>query len=149
MIQLLSKSLYFMGSLKLKSCAWAVFLNFSKIQGTTHIKERTNILRSYTYVYIFDLCKLFWEITDCHWIINRKNLFYGWYHEKYSFEHQECLLTCAKISRRTKISGGTNILRTLRYWFPTAFFGKLNIVFPWKVPKLVLRMGSWKLNFFT
>ena len=52
------------------------FQNFSKVQGTTNISEGTNILRSYTYIFV--LCKFFWEITDCHWIINGKTFFmYG------------------------------------------------------------------------
>ena len=43
---------------------------------------------------------------------------------KYSVEHKDCLPNCAEISRGNKISGGTNILRTLKYWFPTGFFTK-------------------------
>ena len=53
-----------------------------------------------------------------------QNLFYGWDVEKYSVQHKECLSNCEEISRGTQISGGTNFLRALRYWFPTGFFSK-------------------------
>ena len=40
------------------------------------MEEGTNILRSCTYIFV--LCKLFWEIADCHWIRNvKKLLIYG------------------------------------------------------------------------
>ena len=54
-------------------------------------------------------------------MINVKNLFYEWDLENYSVEHKQCLSNCAEISRGTKISGGTNILRTLDIGFPLAF----------------------------
>ena len=37
------------------------------------MEEGTNILGSYTYIFV--LSKFFCEITDCHWIINRKTFF--------------------------------------------------------------------------
>ena len=52
------------------------------------------------------------------------NLFYVWDPENYSVEHKQYLSNCAKIATGTKISGGTNILGTSRYWFPTSFFSK-------------------------
>ena len=47
---------------------------------------------------------------------------------KLSVKHKQRLSNYAEIAIRTKISGGTNILRTLRYWFPTGFFSKSNTV---------------------
>ena len=43
-----------------------------------------------------------------------QNLYYVCDLEKYSVEDQESFLNCAEISRGTKISGGSNILRSLR-----------------------------------
>ena len=43
------------------------------MQGTTNILERTNILRSYTYIFVF--LNFFLKITDCHWLINVKIFF--------------------------------------------------------------------------
>ena len=51
-----------------------------------------------------------------------KNIFYVWELEKYSVEHKECLSNYAEVSTGSKISARTNILRTLRYCFPTSFF---------------------------
>ena len=45
-----------------------------------------------------------------------------WELEKYSVEHKECLSNYAEVSTGSKISARTNILRTLRYCFPTSFF---------------------------
>ena len=56
--------------------------------------------------------------------------------------YKECLSNCAEICRGTKISAGTNILRNLRYWFPTGFFDKRNTVIPREAPKSVLCVGS-------
>ena len=53
-----------------------------------------------------------------------QNIFYVWGIEKYSVAHKESLSNCAEIYGGTKMSGGTNNLRTLRYWFPTGFFSK-------------------------
>ena len=47
-----------------------------------------------------------------------------WELEEYSVEHEQCLSNCSEISEGTKISGGTNILGTPRYWFPDGFFTK-------------------------
>ena len=55
----------------------------------------------------------------------------------------EYLSNCAEICKGTKISAGNNILRNLRYWFPTnGFFDKRNTVLPREVPKSVLCVGS-------
>ena len=131
------KHLYFSSSSK----------TVQKMEGTTDILEGTNILKSYTYIFV--LCKFFWKITDCNWMINVKNLFYVWDLENYSVEHKQCLSNCAEISRGTKISGRTNILRTSGYWFPTGFFRKRNTASALEVPKSALCVGSWKLNTFT
>ena len=68
------------------------------------------------------MCKFFCRITDCHYIIKWKNIFYVWKLEKYSVKHKECLSNCVEISRGSKISARSNILRTLRYSFPTSSF---------------------------
>ena len=78
-----------------------------------------------------------------------KNLHYAWQLEKYSVEHKESFSNCAETSRETKISGGTNILRTSGYCFPTGYFSKWNTVLAREVPKSALCVGSWKLNTFT
>ena len=78
-----------------------------------------------------------------------QNLFYGWDMAKHLVEHTECLSNCEEICRGNKISWRTNILRTLRYWRPTGFFSTRNTVLPPEVPKLVLCVGSSKLNNFT
>ena len=44
-----------------------------------------------------------------------ENLFYVWELEKDSVEHKECLSVFAEISMGSKISVGTNILRTSGY----------------------------------
>ena len=43
------------------------------MQGSTNIYEGTNILRSYTDIFV--LRKFFWKLKDCHWIINVKIFF--------------------------------------------------------------------------
>ena len=97
------------------------------MQGTTDIKEGTNILSYYThahththiYIYIF-FGKL--EIAT-HSIVN-VNVFLLKDLENYSNKHKQHLPNCAEITTGTKISGGTNIVRTFTYWFPTSFFTK-------------------------
>ena len=78
-----------------------------------------------------------------------KNFFFIRDLEKSLVEHKEWFSNGAELSRGTKISGGTNILRTSGYWFPTGFFRKQNAVLPREVPKSVLCLGCWKLNTFT
>ena len=73
----------------------------------------TNILRIFRY----------WFHTS---FSSKSNTFYVWDLEKYSVEDMECLWNCAEISRGSKISGGTNILRNLRHWLPTGFSSEWN-----------------------
>ena len=53
-----------------------------------------------------------------------KNLFDEWNIEKFYVKHNDCISNCAEISRRSKNSAGTNILKTLGYWLLTAFLSK-------------------------
>ena len=69
--------------------------------------------------------EVFWKIIDCHWIINVNVCMRS---VKLSVKHKQRLSNCAEIATGTKISGGTNILRTSRYWFPIGFFSKSNTV---------------------
>ena len=108
------------------------------MQGTTDIKEGTNILRYYThihthththththlyiYIYFFFFGKL--EIAT-HSIVN-VNVFLLKDLENYSNKHKQHFPNCAEITTGTKISGETNIVRTFTYWFPTSFFTKPN-----------------------
>ena len=90
------------------------------MQGESNISEGTNIVRSYRYIFV--LCK-FWKITDYHWIINVK-VFSFMGTGRILVEHEQSLSNCSEISEGTKVSGGTNILGTPRYWFPNGFFTK-------------------------
>ena len=64
--------LFCMGSLKLSNSNQGVVLKlFKKCKGQPISKRGTNILTSYTYIFVF--CKFFWKITDSHWLINVKS----------------------------------------------------------------------------
>ena len=96
----------------------------------------------YIYIYTFFFVKVslrsYRLSLDHQW----KNLFYVCELEKDSVEHREYLSNFAEISRGSKISARTNLLRTLTFWLTTRFFDKQNTVLPREVPKSVLCMGS-------
>ena len=71
------KNHFFHGILKIKQfCLSSSSKTFWKMHGKNNILEGTNILRSYTYIFV--LCNFFSKITDCHWLINVRILFmYG------------------------------------------------------------------------
>ena len=116
------------------------------MQGSSNIWERTNILKSWTYICLVEVLLVNYRLSLDH---KCQNLFYVWDLEKHSVEHKWCLSNCVHISRVTKISGATNILRASRYWFPTGFYSKWNTVLPQEVPNSVLSVRSSKLNTFT
>ena len=133
--------------MKTKELAFSsISQTFQKAKGQL-ISQRELIFYGRTHIYI---CFVEVFLGNYRVPVDHKceSLFYVRDLEKSSVERRNCITICSEISRGTKASGETNMLRILRYWFATGFSVNETLSFHEKcqIQSYLLNLGNQTLR---